>query len=179
MLNTCSLNLLETFFSFHPVLFIEYLHTKPRGGSDLLYSILLSVQKKGDWSPVSKCGGFGVYSMNKTGGRITRRKMFMTRANAASWLSSCSEPSQPLIKPLLWGEFALWLWVQGVFMSTRWTKQGHVQNLGIKNAASWFSSCSAPSQAHVSAGKPFITTAIVDLIHWSLVANLWSPAFLY
>ncbi len=87
----CSLNLshcpqLETFFSSHPVLFIEYTPNPcvQRGGSDLLYSILLCVQKRGDWIPVSKCRGFGVYSMNKTGGRSTRRKMFMTRANAAS-----------------------------------------------------------------------------------------------
>ncbi len=36
-----------------------------------------------------------------------RRKMFITRANVARWLSSCSTPSQPLLKPLLWGEIAL------------------------------------------------------------------------
>ncbi len=33
------------------------------------------VHKRGDWSPLSKCRGFGVYSMNKT---WCRRKMFIT-----------------------------------------------------------------------------------------------------
>ncbi len=51
---------------------------------------------------------FSAYSMNKTGGR---RKMLITRANAASWLSSSSAPSQSLLKSLLWGRIALWLWV--------------------------------------------------------------------
>ncbi len=44
------------------------------------------------------------YLMNKT---WDWRKMFITRANAASWLSSCSSPSQPF----LCGQIALWLWV--------------------------------------------------------------------
>jgi len=47
---------------------------------------------------------FSVHSMNKTGGR---RKMFITRANAAGRLSSCSAPSQSLFKSLLWVEIAL------------------------------------------------------------------------
>jgi hypothetical protein len=38
--------------------------------------------------------------------------MFITMANAASWLSSCWAPSQSLLKPLLHGEMALWLLVQ-------------------------------------------------------------------
>ncbi len=37
--------------------------------------------------------GFGVYTLNNTGGR---RKMFITRENATSWLSSCWAPSQAL-----------------------------------------------------------------------------------
>ncbi len=36
--------------------------------------------------------------------------MFISRANAASWLSSCSAPSQPLLKTLLWSP----LEIQGV-----------------------------------------------------------------
>jgi hypothetical protein len=48
--------------------------------------------------------GFGVYSMNKTGGR---RTMFIIRANATSRLSSFSAPSQLLLKPLLWDEIVL------------------------------------------------------------------------
>ncbi len=54
-------------------------------------------------------------SMNKTGGR---RKTFVTRANAASCLSSCWAPSQSLLKPLLWGEIALWLWVLAMGKTT-------------------------------------------------------------
>jgi hypothetical protein len=42
---------------------------------------VLCVHKRGIWSPLSKNTGFDAYSMNKTGGR---RKMFITRANAAS-----------------------------------------------------------------------------------------------
>jgi hypothetical protein len=53
---------------------------------------LLWTQKR----KLSKCRGFGVYPMDKTG---SRRKMFKTRANAAS--------SQSLLKLLLWGEIAL------------------------------------------------------------------------
>ncbi len=45
------------------------------------------------------------YSMNNT---VCRRKMFITMVNVASWLSSCSAPTQPLLKPLLWGEIALY-----------------------------------------------------------------------
>jgi hypothetical protein len=48
--------------------------------------------------------GFGDYSMNKTRGR---RKMFITRANAASRLNRCSAPSQLLLKALLWAEITL------------------------------------------------------------------------
>ncbi len=55
-------------------------------------------------------GGLVVYSMKKNRGR---RKIFITRANATSWLSTCWAPSQSLLTPLLWGEIALWLWVQG------------------------------------------------------------------
>ena len=40
-----------------------------------------------------------------------RRKMFIARAIAASWLISCLASSQSLLKPLLFGEIALWLWV--------------------------------------------------------------------
>ncbi len=36
--------------------------------------------------------------------------MFTTRANAVSSFNSCSVNSQPLLKPLLWGEGPLWLW---------------------------------------------------------------------
>jgi hypothetical protein len=64
----------------------------------------LCINKRGNYSPLSKCRGFSVYSMNKTGGR---RKMFITRANSASWLSSCWAPSQSLLKLLLWAEIAL------------------------------------------------------------------------
>ncbi len=35
--------------------------------------------------------------MSKTGGK---RKMFITKENEAS----CSSPSQPLLKPIFWGE---------------------------------------------------------------------------
>jgi hypothetical protein len=62
----------------------------------------LCVHRRGNQSPLrplSQYRGFNVYSMNKTGGR---RKMFITRVTAASWLSSCSAPSQPLLKPLLY-----------------------------------------------------------------------------
>jgi hypothetical protein len=45
--------------------------------------------------------GFDVYSTNKT---WARRIMFITKENVVSRLSSCSSPSQPLLKPLLWGE---------------------------------------------------------------------------
>ncbi len=37
--------------------------------------------------------------------------MFIARAIAASWLISCLASSQSLLKPLLFGEIALWLWV--------------------------------------------------------------------
>ncbi len=49
------------------------------------------VKKRGDWSPVSRCMGFGVYSMNKTGGG---RKMLLTTDKVTSWVSRCSSPSQ-------------------------------------------------------------------------------------
>jgi len=61
-------------------------------------------RKEGTRVPFSKYKGFGVYSMNKT---WDRRKMFITRENVATRLSSCSAPSQPLLMPLLWGEIAL------------------------------------------------------------------------
>jgi hypothetical protein len=48
-------------------------------------------------SPLSKYRWFSVYSMNKTEGW---RKMFTTRANVASWSSSCSAPSQHVLHPL-------------------------------------------------------------------------------
>ncbi len=51
------------------------------------------------------------------------------RANAASWFSSCSEPSQPLLKPLLWG-VSLWLWAQGVLTPAQCRKYSCVQKRG-------------------------------------------------
>jgi hypothetical protein len=57
----------------------------------------LNVHKRGNYCRVPR--GFSVYSMNNTGAR--RRKMFITKANSASWLSSCWAPSQSLLKPLL------------------------------------------------------------------------------
>ncbi len=57
----------------------------------------LCVRKRGN-------KGLGVYSMNKT---LGRRKVFKTKLNSASRLSSCSVPSHPLLKLLLWGEIAL------------------------------------------------------------------------
>ncbi len=46
----------------------------------------------------------------KQSGRRGRRQCFITRANAKSWFSSCSAPSQPLLNPLLSGEIPVWLW---------------------------------------------------------------------
>jgi len=67
--------------------------------------IYLCVHKRENSSPLSKCHrGLGVYSMYKTRGR---RKMFITMANAASWLTSWSAQSQPL----LCCETASWPWV--------------------------------------------------------------------
>jgi hypothetical protein len=43
--------------------------------------LMCTVHRRGNSSPLSKYRGFSVYSMNITGGR---RKMFKTRANAAS-----------------------------------------------------------------------------------------------
>jgi hypothetical protein len=68
----------------------------------------ICVHKRGNSSPLSKYRWFSVYSMNKTGGR---RKMFVTMANAASWLSSCWAPSQFLLRPIFQGGIVLWLWV--------------------------------------------------------------------
>ncbi len=73
----------------------------------------LYVHKRGNSSPLSKNRGLSVYSMNKIGGR---RKMFITGANATSWLTSGSVPSQSLLKPLLWYEIALWLWALTIFV---------------------------------------------------------------
>ncbi len=78
-----------------------------REGALYLCTLYDCVQKRGDGSPISKYRGIGIYSMNKPMGR---RHMFITRAKAASWFSSCSAPSQPLLKPLLWDEIPLWLW---------------------------------------------------------------------
>jgi hypothetical protein len=66
--------------------------------------------KEGTIVPLSKYRGFGVYSMDKTGGRW---KMFITRTNAASWLSSGSSPSQSLLKPFkvkLLNDYGLVTW---------------------------------------------------------------------
>ncbi len=68
----------------------------------------LCVHKRGNESPLSKYRGLGVYSMKKTGGRM---KMFIIRANAASWLSSCLAPSQSLLKSFLMSEITLWPWI--------------------------------------------------------------------
>ncbi len=69
--------------------------------------------------PLSKYRGFSVYSINKTG---SRRKKFITRANGASWLSSCSAPSQPFSSlffglKLFWQnwqlpQYTLWLYLR-------------------------------------------------------------------
>jgi hypothetical protein len=73
----------------------------------------LCVHERGNSSPLSKYRGLSVYSMNQIGGR---RKMFITGANAASWLSSGSVHSQSFRKPLLWYETALWLWALTIFV---------------------------------------------------------------
>jgi hypothetical protein len=43
--------------------------------------VYLCVHKRENYRSLSKCRGFGVYSMNKTEGR---RKMFLTRTKPAS-----------------------------------------------------------------------------------------------
>jgi hypothetical protein len=73
----------------------------------------LCVHKRGNSSPLSKYRGLSVYSMNKIGGR---RKICITGANAARWLTSGSVPSQSLLKHLLWYEIALWLWALTIFV---------------------------------------------------------------
>jgi len=52
---------------------------------------VLQKRAKGNWSPLSKYRGFGVYSINTTGGW---RKMFITWENAVIWFLSYSAPSQ-------------------------------------------------------------------------------------
>ncbi len=46
-----------------------------------LCALYYCVQKKGDWSPVSKYRDIGVYSMNKTG---SWKKLSITRVNASN-----------------------------------------------------------------------------------------------
>ncbi len=54
--------------------------------------------------------------------------MFITRANAARWLSSGSAPSHSLLKPLLWVWKCFMTIGSGGFKSTQWTKQGGRRN---------------------------------------------------
>ncbi len=56
--------------------------------SAILYSVLLCEERELQ-SYLSKYMDFGTNSMNKTRGR---RKMFITRAYKASWISSCLAP---------------------------------------------------------------------------------------
>ncbi len=60
------------------------------------FTLYYCVQKRGNQSPLSKYRGLGVYSMNRTQGR---RKVFITKVNAASRLSYCSVPFKPLSSP--------------------------------------------------------------------------------
>ncbi len=50
--------------------------------------------KNWDPSPLSINSGFGVYSMNRTGGWV---ELSVTRINVASWVCSCWTPSQHLL----------------------------------------------------------------------------------
>jgi hypothetical protein len=52
-----------------------------RDGALFFCTLQYCIQKREEWSPVYKCRGFGVYSMNKTGSGM---KMFPTRDSVAS-----------------------------------------------------------------------------------------------
>ncbi len=67
-------------------------------------------RKEGAWVPSLNTGGLACTRWIKQG--VGGKCLKLGQIRQAGW-AACSESSQPLLVPLLWGEIALWLWALG------------------------------------------------------------------